>query len=133
MIVADASVVVEVLLASGLGLVAHPRLMQERKTLHAPHLLDLEVTHTLRRLERVGVMNAAHALQALTDYQGIGVHRHDHGRFLPRIWELRHVLTAYDAAYVALAEALDCPLVTTDARLAQSQGHTARIELIAAA
>jgi predicted nucleic acid-binding protein len=131
MIVADASAVIEALLATKLGRVAQARLTEHRHRMHAPHLLDLEVVQALRRLERVGVVSAAHAAQALGDYQGIGVHCHDHARYLPRIWALRHTLTAYDAAYVALAEGLRCPLLTTDRRLATSRGHTATIELLA--
>ena len=66
----------------------------------------------------------------MTDLLDLPVHRHPHDILLPRIWELRRSVTAYDAAYVALAEALDAPLLTRDGKLARSHGHRARIELV---
>jgi predicted nucleic acid-binding protein len=83
---------------------------------HAPHLLDLEVANVLRGLVRAGVLAERRALLALEDLTVLAVHRYSHVPFLGRIWALRRNLSAYDAAYVALAEALGAPLVTTDAR-----------------
>ncbi len=99
------------------------------ETLHAPHLFDVEVLHTLRGLALGGLISegrSRHALEALSDMK---VTRYPHGPLVARIWDFRGNLTAYDAAYVALAEALDAPLVTTDGRLARAPGHRARVEL----
>jgi predicted nucleic acid-binding protein len=96
---------------------------------HVPGLFDLEVLQSLRGLEAGGTLSQARtdlALRKLTDLRAV---RYDHGRLRPRIWELRSNLTAYDAAYVALAELLDATLLTTDAPLARSSGHAARIEV----
>jgi predicted nucleic acid-binding protein len=93
-----------------------------------PAVFDLEVLHSLRRLDASGDMASSAIEGALSDLVEIRAIRHDHGPLLPRIWALRHNLSAYDAAYVALAEALDAPLLTTDRRLARSSGHQATIE-----
>lgn len=98
--------------------------------LHAPQLLDLEVVQVLRRYAASREVRAARIDEAFADFRALPVTRYAHELLLPRIWQLRGSLTAYDAAYVALAEALDAPLLTTDAKLARSHGHGARIELI---
>ena len=130
MIVVDASAVAEVLLKqAGAGAVER-RVHDMRQTLHAPHLIDVEVAHVIRRYAARGEVDGERgrlALDALADFP---VHRYPHAFLLPRIWALRHNLSAYDAAYVALAESLDAPLVTRDRRLAASSGHRARIELL---
>ena len=76
-------------------------------------------------------MTAERGLEGLARLDDLGIVRYAHVLLLPRIWGLRHNMTAFDAAYVALAEVLDAPLVTTDARLAAAPGHAATIELIA--
>ena len=98
--------------------------------LHAPHLLDVEITQALRRLVQLGDITSARAQQALDDHAAFGIDRHGHEDLLPRMWELRESISAYDAAYVALAEALDAPLLTCDAKLARSHGHRAKIDLV---
>jgi predicted nucleic acid-binding protein len=95
--------------------------------LHAPHLLDLEVASSLRRLARAGTITGRRGAQALEDLAELPVTRYGATLLLERIWELRSGLTSYGAAYVALAEALEAPLVTTDARLARAGGHRAEI------
>ena len=129
MIVVDASAVIEVLLNTPAGVRVADRLFADGETLHAPHLLDLEVAQVLRRYALSAELDAARGAQALEDLAALPVNRYPHDVLLPRIWELRHTVTAYDAAYVALAEALAAPLVTRDAGLAASRGHAARIEL----
>jgi predicted nucleic acid-binding protein len=130
MIVVDASALVDVLLdASGVPKLAE-RLFDPRETLHAPHLLDVEVAQVMRRYSRAGEIDAARGMQVLEDLGDFPIARYPHHPFLARIWELRHNVTAYDAAYVALAEALDAALITRDAKLASSNGHDARIELV---
>lgn len=97
--------------------------------LHAPHLVDVEFTHVARRLVATGLVSPERAQRGRSDFADLPIVRYPHGPFLDRMWELRENLTAYDAAFVALAEALDAPLVTTDARLAASPRHTARIDV----
>lgn len=130
MIVVDASAVIEVLLNTPAGVRVAGRLFADGETLHAPHLLDLEVAQVLRRYALSAELDAARSAQALEDLAALPLSRYPHDVLLPRIWELRHNVTAYDAAYVALAEALAAPLVTRDAALAASRGHAARIELL---
>jgi predicted nucleic acid-binding protein len=128
-IVLDASVAVEVVLGTQVGERILPRLYRRGETLHAPHLLDLEVIQVLRRyvaLRMVREERAAGALRLLLD---LPLRRYAHDALAERIWQLRRNLTAYDAAYVALAEALRAPLLTADARLAAAPGHKAEIEL----
>ena len=88
------------------------------------------MAHALRRYCRTGETSPWRGQAALEVLADLPLTRHRHTPFLPRIWELRENLTAYDAAYVALAEALGAPLVTRDAALARSSGHSARIELV---
>lgn len=129
MIVLDASAVIELLLDSEAGERIALRIEDPDETLHAPHLVDLEVAQVLRRSERVGLVSSDRALQALLRLEELGIVRYAHESLLERIWELRANLTAYDAAYVALAEELDAPLVTHDAKLAAAPGHRARVEV----
>jgi predicted nucleic acid-binding protein len=129
-IVLDASAAVELVLGTAVGSRVRER-VGGSETLHAPHLIDLEVAQALRRLVTADEITAHRADGAVSDLGALRVRRYPHDVLLPRVWALRDGLTAYDAAYVALAEALDAPLVTRDARLARSGGHQATIELIA--
>jgi len=106
------------------------RLFAGGASLHAPHLLDLEVLHVLRRFERRGILHPSRAAEAVEDLLDLPLTRYPHDTLAFRIWELRGALTAYDAAYVALAEALGAPLLTRDAALASARGHRARVELV---
>jgi len=99
-------------------------------TLHVPHLFDLEVANALRRLARSGAITVARGEMALQDLTNVRLTRHGHSRLLQRVWELRDHLTAYDAVYVALAEALDAPLLTGDEKIAAAPVHHATVELI---
>lgn len=130
MIVIDASAMLEVLLATPAAPAVYQRLLAKGETVHAPHLLDLEILQVLRRYCAIGELADERAEQAITDYLDFPVTRYPHDSLVPRIWELRHNTTAYDAAYVALAEALSAPLVTRDRRLAAASGHRAVIELV---
>ena len=130
MIVVDASALLEVLLNTSAGSRVARRLFTQNETLHTPHLLDLEIAQVLRRYARTGELNPTRGLQALEDLADFPLTRYPHDLLLPRIWELRHNITAYDAAYVALAEALAAPLLTRDAAFASAPGHHAQIELI---
>lgn len=130
MIVIDASAIVEFLLGSAKGRRVASRLRRPRQMLHAPHLVDLEVIQALRRATARRELTDARAQEAFDDFRSLRMRRYRHATLLPRIWELRQNLTAYDAAYVALAEALRSPLVTCDAGLGRAPGHRARVEVI---
>lgn len=106
------------------------RLFEPSQTLHVPHLLDVEVAQVVRRYVANNEIDAERGRTAIADLADFPLHRYPHDFLLPRIWELGSNFTAYDAAYVALAEALDAPLLTRDKRLAASPGHHARIELV---
>jgi predicted nucleic acid-binding protein len=129
-IVIDASALVEVLLNTPASAKVTERLFGRNETLHAPHLLDLEVAQVLRRYALSGEMSDERSEQAHQDLADLPLTRYPHDIFLRRIWSLRRNLTAYDAAYVALAEALDAPLITRDAALAKVSGHRARVEVL---
>lgn len=130
MIVLDASAVLEVVLATPAAPSVLARLSATGETFHAPHLLDLEILQVLRRYSATGEMTPARAEQALADYLDFPIVRYPHDVLATRIWELRNNLTAYDGAYVALAEALSAPLVTRDKKLAATPGHRATIEVV---
>ena len=130
MIVLDASAVLELLLRTDAGRRVQERIRDNDVTLHAPHLLGIEVAQVMRRLEAAGELSNARAAHALADLQLLDVEHYDHELLLPRVWKLRKNLTAYDAAYVALAELLGAPLVTSDRRLARAPGNRATIELL---
>ena len=130
MIVADASVVLEVLLRTRRGLRMEARILSSRETLHAPHLIDLEVCQVLRRYLHNKDLTADRAAAVIEDFQSIRIFRYPHRIFLDRIWQLRSNMTAYDAAYVAVAETIGAPLLTTDKRLASTSNHSAQIEFI---
>lgn len=129
MIVVDASALIELFLATPVAARVGARLFSPGETLHAPHVIDLEVAHVLRRYAAVGALTPERGAQAIQDLLDLRLERYAHALFVERIWELRHVLTAYDAAYVALAEALGAPLVTRDRALAAAR-HRATVELL---
>src|ERR1700675_2343131 len=106
------------------------RALDASERLHAPHLLDIEVTQVLRRLLQRKEITLARAQHAFDDLSNLLIERHEHRSLVPRVWQLRESLTVYDAVYVALAEALDAPLLTCDAKLAGARGHQAVIELV---
>jgi predicted nucleic acid-binding protein len=129
-IVLDASAIIELLLRTPAGNRVEQRIYSSAELLHAPHLLDVEVAQVIRRLAaagRIAPARGAVTLQVLTD---MSIIRHSHSMLLQRIWHLRENFTAYDAAYVALAETLDAPLLTCDRKLARAANHRARIEVV---
>ena len=130
MIVIDASTLLEVLLGTERSSAVEARIFAPSQTLHAPHLIDVEVAQVLRRYAALGDLDPVRAQQALADLGDLRLARYPHRLFLPRIWDLRENITAYDAVYIALAEALPAPLITCDRRLAAAPGHTAVVELV---
>ena len=130
MIVLDASAIVEVLVGTG----PRSERIRERvespgQSLHVPHLMDIEVLYTLRRFTLHGTFSRKRSDEAFEDLNNIVFERYPHTWLLGRIWYLKDNLTAYDATYVALAEALGAPLVTTDVRLARAPGILAEVEV----
>jgi predicted nucleic acid-binding protein len=130
LIVVDASAVIEILLQTSLAPRLMLRALDPAERLHAPHLLDIEVAHVLRRLVLQKQITAVRGELAVEDLGKLVIERHSHESLLARIWQLRDSLTSYDAAYVSLAEALQAPLLTCDGKLAGAHGHSATIELI---
>ena len=131
MIVVDASALLEFLLQTPLGARVEARLFRDEDELHAPHLVDVEVVQGLRRLVRMGEVSAGRAGEAMADLTDLDLHRHPHLDLLARAWKLRDNISAYDAMYVVLAEAIEAPIVTCDRPLAEAPGHRARIEFVA--
>jgi predicted nucleic acid-binding protein len=111
------------------GDLARDRLAQDR-SLHAPHLVDLEVLSVLRGHQDAGKLVGRRADLAIADLTRLPLTRYPHLPFARRIWDLRRNLTPYDAAYVALAETLDCPMVTADGRLARAPGVVCTVEVL---
>lgn len=130
MIVLDASAMLEQLLGTPKGQRIWEQYLVEGESFHVPHLLDLEVAQVLRRYSRQGMLREHRITQALKDFLDFPLTRYPHDPLLPRIWTMRDNFTAYDAVYVALAEVLNIPLVTCDARLAGAAGHSADLILI---
>lgn len=97
---------------------------------HAPHIFDIEVASALRRLVAAGEISADRAADALLDAVDLPLRRYPHRPLIERAWELRSHVTISDGVYIALAELLDAPLLTADARLARAVGHDATIELV---
>lgn len=129
MIVLDASAAIDWLLQTDVGQQIENRIFSHRESIHAPHLLDLEVAQVLRRLVRDATVSGPRADQALQDLLDLRVTRYPHFVFLTDIWRLRHSLSAYDAAYVTLAKKLGATLITRDGRLASACVRIVRIEL----
>jgi len=128
--VVDASALIEVLLRTSWAASVEERLFAAGEMLYAPHLIDIETAQVLRRYAAGGEIDGARGLAALKDLADFPLRRYPHDFLLPRVWDLRHNMTAYDAIYVALAEALDATLLTRDRRLAAASGHHARVELV---
>jgi predicted nucleic acid-binding protein len=129
-IVVDASALLEVLLRTSRAPVVESVLFAPGTTLHAPHLVDVEVAQVLRRYARAGQIVPERGAEAVADVADLPLTRYPIHLLLPRVWELRDSLTAYDAVYVALAEALEAPLVTCDQRMAHAPGHRARVVVV---
>ena len=130
MIVVDASAVLEFLLQTPLGTRVEARLFRDGDELHAPHLIDVEVTQGLRRLVRSREVSPDRAAEAIADLIDLDLNRHAHLDLLTRAWKLRDNITAYDAVYVALAEALGATVVTCDAPLGKAPGHRTSVEVV---
>jgi len=128
MLVIDTSAILDAIAAYTPAPGLTERLSQDGD-LHAPHLIDIEILHALRGMRIREEITADRATDARTDFAETALLRYPHEPLSDRIWELRHNLSAYDAAFIALAETLDAPLITCDRRLASSSGHTAHIEL----
>lgn len=131
MIVVDASALLEFLLQTPLGVRIEARLFRDGDDIHSPHLVDVEVTQGLRRLVRAAEVSSARAAEAIADLVDLDLHRHAHLDLLTRAWQLRENVTAYDAMYLALAEALGATVVTCDAPLSKAPRRNMSIELIA--
>ena len=126
MIVLDSSAAIDYLLALPSGRFVAEQLEQHRLAV-APHLLDAEVVSGLRRGVSAGFVTETRAIVALAHLAALRIVRFPHLRYVPRVWELRHTVTASDAFFVALAEESGFPLVTTDLRLSRAHGHRAEI------
>jgi predicted nucleic acid-binding protein len=131
MAVLDASVVVEYLAGGEHADEARARVRSQQTALWAPHLVDAEVGHVLRRAVLAGELSAAGARAALRDLADLPLRRAGHVGLLERAWRLRGAVTFYDALYVALAERLGLPLITLDARLAGAAPARVVVDLIA--
>ncbi|MDI3258492.1 MAG: type II toxin-antitoxin system VapC family toxin [Sinobacteraceae bacterium] len=130
MIVLDASALVELVLGTPAGRIVAERIADPAVGLHVPHLADVEVVQALRRYLRDGEIAPEDAAVALDDFRALDLQRHAHEPLLERVWALRSNLSAYDAVYVVLAEALDTVLLTCDGPLSRAPGMAKRVELI---
>lgn len=131
MIVLDTSAAIELLLALPLAGQVQQHLEAQNWQIAAPQLLSIEILQVLRRRVQAGYNSIEEAEQAISIFSDLGIRLFDHAPLLARIWRLRDTVTAYDAAFVALAEGLDVPLLTADARLAHAPGHGAVVQLVA--
>ena len=125
MIVVDSSAAIASLLNAGTARKA----LQDQQA-HVPHLIDAEVASGLRRLVATGRLGADDGWAALDAWRRLGVTRHPVAGLLPRVWQLRENVSAYDATYVALAEMLDCSMVTADGRLSRAPGLRCTIAVV---
>ena len=130
MIVLDASAAIELLLNAPLAPRISGLVFRAGESMHAPHLIDIEVAQVLRRFARLGEIGSQRAEQALEDLADLPLARYPHSILLPAVWALRENATAYDAAYLVLAEALGATLLTCDTALGSIPGHRARVEVI---
>lgn len=130
MIVVDASVVIDFLVDASRTTAIREAFRRYDDDLHAPAHLDLEVAAALRRHVSAGQLHRRRADAAMADLADLAVHRHHVAPLMPRVWDLHEHVSPYDAAYLALAEALGAPLLSRDARLARAHGHGVAIELI---
>lgn len=130
MIVIDASLGIELFVRSEAAATIRDLIDRAGRDMAAPEVFDLEILQTLRRFERNRVISPERAVKALDVFRHAPIEKHAHRLLGPRIWALRDNLTAYDAAYFALAELLDAPLWTRDAKFADVPGHAARVEVI---
>lgn len=130
MIVVDASAVVELLLQTELGRRVEERLFRDGEDLHAPHLLDVEVLQALRRIALKKEITPVRAEQALEDLAGLDLRRHAHCDLMGRAWQLRKNMSAYDAMYIALGDALAATVVTCDGWLGATPGHAVDVEVV---
>ena len=130
MIVLDASAAIEWLFQSPIGRKIDHRMFAPSESLHAPHLIDVEVAQVLRRYVRDKTITAQRGQEALEDLRALPLSRYPHDFLIPRVWELRATLTAYDAVYVALAELLGAPLLTCDGKIASAPGHDAKVVVV---
>ena len=136
MLVIDASAVTELVLGRRSGAFVADRILERVGDLHAPHLLDVEVLSALRRLVASRAATESRANDALTDFQDLTIERYPHDVLAPRVWELRKNFSAYDAVYVALAEALTesgASLLTADRRLGRAVRKHSDVEVVLAA
>ena len=129
MLVIDASAVVELLMASPIGSAVEDHVFSSEEPLAAPQLLDVEVLHVLRRFHRTGILSLERSEQALEDLGDLAIRRYGHELLRAGMWRMRNNVTAYDAAYIALAELLEAPVVTCDGKLASSGGHDVSFQL----
>ena len=130
MIVVDASVVVEMLIETPVGIELERRLWVPAVNLFGPALLDVEVAQVIRRYCRSGELTEQEGSEAIRDLEGLPITRYRHEGLLPGIWQLRHEMTAYDAAYVVLAEHLNATLLTRDRKMATSAAARIQVELV---
>jgi predicted nucleic acid-binding protein len=129
-IVLDASAAVELVLGTRAGSAVFQRIARPGESLHAPHLIDVEIVSALRRLVRGREITGRRGEEALADLGDLVLTRYPHDVLIRRVWDLRDSAGAYDAVYLSLAEALDAPLVTCDRRLGRVPGHGASVEVI---
>ncbi len=129
-LVIDASALVAALLEQEAAGRVRAAMSAAEGTLVAPELLDVEVMSAVRRDTLAGRLSQDRGQEAIDDLRRAAIIRQQHTPLIPRVWGLRHNLSAYDAMYVALAEALDAPLLTLDASLARAPGHMAQVEVV---
>lgn len=128
-LVVDASAIAEMLLGTAKGRRVAEAIGSEH-SLHAPELLSLEIASVLRGLVRTGQIDVTDADQVIADLGSLGIEFYEHLAFLPRVFAMRDNLTAYDAAYVALAEALGVALLTCDMKLGRAPGNRAAVQIV---
>ncbi len=130
MIVVDASVLVAFLVEPGMSAHVRAAFARHGDDLHAPAHVDLEVLSALRRLTAAGLLTAARATAAVEDFLDVPLVRHGVEGLTPRVWALHAHVSPYDAAYLALAEALGTAVLTCDGRLARAHGHAVPVEVV---